>query len=228
MTLEHRDCEPMRLAVPPVPFVIDDVAEHVEANHRIANSLQLISALLSSQGREVTDPVARSALDMSVHRIDAVASVHRQLHRACATRAVDIATYLVDLVDGLQASFHEGAGRRRLHLDVEQLPVTPDFATTLGVIVTELVINACKYAYASDEPGDVDIAFAITVGNGFSLEVRDRGVGRSTRSAEVGATGNGLGSRIVDLMARRLRAEGGYLEPEVGTTFRIRGQLPVA
>lgn len=225
MTLERRSCEPARFASPLVPG-LDDVAEHVEANHRIANSLQLISALLSSQGREITDPVARSALDMSVHRIDAVASVHRQLHRACATRAVDVATYLLDLVDGLQASFDEGAGRRRLHLDVEQLPVTPDFATTLGVIVTELVINACKYAYPLDEPGAVNIAFAATAGNGFSLEVRDRGVGRGRRSG-VRATGNGLGSRIVDLMTRRLRAEGGYLEPEVGTTFRIKGQLPV-
>lgn len=227
MTLERRSCEQARFASPLVPVVVDHVAEHVEANHRIANSLQLISALLSSQGREVTDPVARSALNMSVHRIDAVASVHRQLHRAYAARAVDVATYLVDLVDGLQASFHEGAGRRRLHLDVEQLPVTPDFATTLGVIVTELVINACKYAYASDEPGDIEIAFAATAGNGFSLEVRDRGVGRGARSVGVGATGSGLGSRIVDLMARRLRAEGGYLDSEVGTAFLIRGQLSV-
>lgn len=228
MTLEGPNCESARLAASPVQVVVDAVADHVEANHRIANSLQLIAALLSSQGREVTDPVARSALDMSVHRIDAIAGVHRHLHRADATRAVDVATYLVDLVDGLQASFRDGAGYRRLHLDVEPQPVTPDFAITLGVIVTELVINACKYAYAPDEPGDVDIVFAATAEHGFSLEVSDQGVGRSSRPGGSGQQGRGIGSRIVGWMARHLQAEGAYLEPAVGTTFRLRGPLPAA
>jgi two-component sensor histidine kinase len=192
----------------------------LEANHRIANSLQLISALLSSQQREVTDEVARSALDMSVRRIAAIAGVHRQLYRAETTRTIDVATYLLDLTDGLEDGFRNDAGSRRLQLDADPCFVTPEFATTLGVIVTELVINACKYAYAPGEPGNVTVTFAATR-NDFSLRVEDQGRGGIKSVPAVG-----LGSRIIDLMARRLDAEGGYLHQELGTAFRISGPLP--
>lgn len=221
MTLEHDCCGPARPPARAVAVVAAEVTQNSEANHRIANSLQLVSALLSSQGREIADPVARSALDVSVQRIAAIAGVHRQLYLGGSADAVDVSTYLVDLIAGLQAGFHAGVGRRRLHLDVDQLLVTPDFATTLGVIVTELVINACKYAYAPDEPGDVEIVFVMTPVGGFSLDVRDQGVGRVRVPTQAG-----LGSRIVELMSRRLGADGGYVAREVGTSFRITGPLP--
>jgi two-component sensor histidine kinase len=221
MTLDHDSCGSAGPPTRPAAVVASEIAHHHEANHRIANSLQLVSALLSSQRLEIADPVARSALEVSVQRIAAIASVHRQLYIGGSSEAVDLSTYLLDLVAGLQVGFQSGFGHRRLHLDVDQLLVTPDFATTLGVIVTELVINACKYAYAPDESGDVEIVFGTTPVGRFSLDVRDRGVGRVIVPAQAG-----LGSRIVELMSRRLGADGGYVARDVGTSFRITGPLP--
>jgi len=63
-----------------IPAMVGDGVVRREADHRIANSLQLLSALLSSQGRELQDPKARDAIETSVRRIAAVAGVHRQLH----------------------------------------------------------------------------------------------------------------------------------------------------
>lgn len=223
MTLDNTNCGSAGPPARTTAVVSSDVALHHEANHRIANSLQLVSALLSSQGREIADPVARSALDLSVQRIAAIASVHRQLYLGGNLDAVDLGTYLLDLVAGLQAGFQAGVEHRRLHLNVDQLLVKPDFATTLGVIVTELVINACKYAYAPNEPGDVEIVFGITPFGRFSLDVRDQGVGRVSVPAHAG-----LGSRIVELMSRRLGADGGYVARDAGTSFRITGPLPPA
>lgn len=219
MTLERDSRGSARATPVPAPWTARDMPSHLEANHRIANSLQLLSALLSSEGRGVADPVARSALDVSVQRIAAIAGIHRQLYQTREAELVDLGAYLVDLVRGLQAGYCASVGHRRLHLEVDPATVPAEFATTLGVIVTELVINACKHAYAADERGDVEIAVAVGPA-GFTLTVRDQGAGRPMQ----GGT-DGLGSRILDLMARRLHAEGGYVAGEGGTAYRIAGPL---
>jgi two-component sensor histidine kinase len=197
-------------------------ASYREADHRIANSLQLLSALLSSEGRKVSDPIAKEALEVSIHRIGAIAGVHRQLY-ASDEAHIDLAAYLFDLVGRLQSSF--GCGPlRKIHLEADGVRASSDFASVVGIIVTELVINACKHAYAPDQVGDIEVIWMVDPADRFTLQVSDRGGGRapSTASAE------GLGTRIVDILARKLGAEAGYACAEAGTRFVMTGMLPVA
>jgi two-component sensor histidine kinase len=198
-------------------------ADRLEADHRIANSLQLVSALLTSQGREIADPDARRALDVCVQRIAAIAGVHRQLFLGGRQDEVDVAGYLLDLVEGLQHGFCRDHEHRRIHLDVEPAPVPSGFATVLGIVVSELVINACKYAYGPDQPGSIHVVLAVEEDR-FSLEVRDHGAGAHVPSPST-AVSAGLGSRLLDLMARRLNAHGRYLEREVGTSYVLTGLM---
>ncbi len=207
------------MASRPVPLGGENAGRR-EADHRIANSLQLLSALLSSQGREVSDPAARAALEISVQRIGAIAGVHRQLYRSHGEDDVDLRAYLIDLLAGLQASF--SCENRRIHLEAEQVITPSDFAGVIGIIVTELVINACKHAYAPDQQGDIKVVLAIDTARRFTLEVRDRGCGRADASQSV----QGLGSRIVALMSRKLHADAQYIPVEVGASFLITGELP--
>lgn len=192
-----------------------------EANHRIANSLQLVSAMLSSQGRELADPVAREALDRSVQRVAAIAGVHRQLYLSQEHGGIDIAGYLIDLIGGLQRSFSGDAQHRRIALEVEQAIVPAGFAAIIGVVVTELVINACKHAYHPDQAGGIEVILTTGPGRTFSLLVRDEGNGRRSD-----ARTDGLGDRLIDLMIRKLEGRGGYSSGGSGTTYTMTGFIP--
>lgn len=119
-----------------------------EVNHRVGNSLQLVSSFMSLQMRHVTDQGAKDALRESQARIEAVAHVHRRLYTSGDMSHVAMDEYLVGLMDELSKSIGPDDGSPKLTLDAEPLSVTTDQAVSIGVIVTELVTNAVKYAYA--------------------------------------------------------------------------------
>ncbi|MET0308416.1 MAG: sensor histidine kinase [Sphingomonas sp.] len=190
-----------------------------EANHRVANSLQLLSAMVSIEARGIADPVALAALNMTQRRIGAIASVHRQLYQARETSAVDLGAYLDDLGRDLEESHASAAAGRRVLVSATPVVTSADDAIAIGIIVSELVSNACKYAYAPDEPGDVRISLRAMPFGGYTLEVEDSGRGMAADGA---ATGTGLGGRLIATMAARLGASHGYHQAISGTRFVLR------
>jgi len=100
--------------------------------------------------------------------------------------------------------------------------VSPDFASALGIMVTELVINACKHAYAPGEPGDIQVRLSFPTRTQFRLEVRDFGGGYN-RQSRTGAPG--LGTTIVNAMCCKLDATFTYLASRTGTRFLAGGAV---
>ena len=192
-----------------------------EMNHRIANSLQLLSAMVSVEARTIEDPAALAALDMTQRRIGAIASVHRHLYRMHETSVVDLCAYLNELGADLEAGCGSVAIDRHVIVQAAPVAVTAEDATAIGIVVSELVSNACKYAYAADEPGDVRITLHHLPLRGYLLEVEDRGRGL----AEAVIRGTGLGSRLVHMMVRRLGGSHGY-HARPGTRFVLRVSRP--
>jgi two-component sensor histidine kinase len=196
------------------------VPPHEEANHRIANSLQLLSALVSLQAQESSDELTRHTLELTQQRIAAVAGVHRHLYRSGSEHLVDIADYLGDLARGLEEGCGSGSVRRCIAAEIVSTEVPTEVATSLGLMVTELVLNACKHAYALDEPGSIRIRLYRDEAGASRLEVCDDGKGRR---AAPNPAHKGLGSRIIDAMARGLGAEYAYIESDWGTRFALKG-----
>ena len=200
-----------------------ETTSHQEVDHRVANSLQLISSLLSLQATQSTDTAVRDALASAVNRICAVGSLHEQLYRSGSPHAVDIACYLFDLADRIEQGVGYGKGRKHISAHVQANTVPPGFARVLGILVTELVINACKHAYAPDEPGDIEICLFFPSRSEFRMEVRDYG-GKTDRRAM--AEPAGLGTRIIEAMSCRLKATYAYVVDDEGTRFLMRGAVP--
>lgn len=209
MTATHR---PALVVLPPAP----EPSSADEVNHRIANSLQLLSAMVSIEARGVADPAARAALDKTQQRIGAIASVHRHLYRTRDASVIDLAAYLEELGGELEAGCADPAAGRRVLVQAAPVWVAAEEATAIGIIVSELVGNACKYAYAADEPGDVRIALRPLPPRGYVLEVEDRG-----RGLGGSVDGTGLGRRLVEMMAARLGAWHGYQDAQPGTRFAL-------
>lgn len=193
-----------------------------EVNHRVANSLALVASLARLQANAVQDEAARSALQEMQARIMAVAGIHRRLYTSSDVRIVELGSYLMSLIDELSAAI-DAADKKNvvaLHADAD-IRVPTDKAVSIGVIVTELLTNAYKYAYPAGMRGEIRVILQKVGEDTVSLAVEDDGVGWKGTGA---TQGTGLGTRVVTAMAANLQSKVEYDTGVEGTraSFRFR------
>ncbi len=185
-----------------------------EVNHRVANSLALISSLASFQASAVADEAAKTALNEMKARIIAIAGIHRRLYTSTDVRFVDLDAYLNNLGEELVAVLgNEGQSAIKVFAD-EGIRLPTDRAISLAVIVTELVTNAFKYAYPVNQSGDIRVFLRRVNGSQLSLVVEDDGIGWNGVETP---KGSGLGTRIITAMARGLEGTFRYETSGRGT-----------
>ncbi|MGJ5178403.1 CHASE3 domain-containing protein [Bradyrhizobium oligotrophicum] len=187
-----------------------------EVNHRVANSLALVASLVRLQSNLITDRESKDALKETEARILAVASVHKRLYSGGDARFVDLQEYLTNVLENVEASMRGQGHVASLRYDLEPLKLKTDWSINLGVIVNEWVTNAFKYAYP-EKPGEVRVRLRRLAGDKAELSVEDDGVGR----ADGPAKGTGLGTRIVNAMARSIGGDVEYVAGGTGTVARL-------
>lgn len=170
-----------------------------EVNHRVGNSLQLVTSFIHLQRRQLTDVAARDALDRVQARIEAVSQVHRRLYTSGDVTGVALDGYLQGLVDELSYSMAADKGATTV-LRAEPVWVSTDQAVAVGVIVAELVTNAVKYAYQPGQGGEIRVLLGHDGGASVRLSVEDDGVGMGDANPK----GTGLGGQILAAMATDL------------------------
>lgn len=180
-----------------------------EVNHRVANSLQLVSSFVHLQSRALEDEAAKAALADTQRRIAAVAQVHKHLYTSANMAEVDLADYLGALLSELAGTWSTPAAPRQIAVAAEPVRVPTDRAVSLGIIATELVTNACKYAYGADEAGHVRVQLQALGPGSLSLTVEDDGCGMD---AAAPAKGTGIGAKLIHAMSQSLRATIRYEE----------------
>ena len=178
-----------------------------EVNHRVQNSLQLVSSFLALQGGAAQNDDVSAAIDEARRRIAAVSLVHRRLYSSDQLEIVDAARYVDELLDDLLTSLGP-EWDAHVARDLEPIMIKTDRAVALGLILTELVINANKYAYGG-AAGPLRIALADD-DTGLRLSVVDQGRGR-------GSSGGGFGSRMIAVLVSQLGGTLDYLDNRPGT-----------
>jgi two-component sensor histidine kinase len=193
-----------------------------EVNHRVANSLQLVSAMVRLQASALADPTARAALDDTQRRIGAIAQVHRRLYSANDVESVDMRDYLGSLIDELTETLSCDSAPHALRLVAEPIRLPTDKAVSLGVIVTELVTNACKYAYPVGAGGEIRVVLRREGDTLFLLTVEDDGCGMP---AEAAPKGTGLGTKLIRAMAQSLQSIVEYEPRDQGVRATLRAAV---
>lgn len=195
-----------------------------EMNHRIANSLALVAAMIRLQSNTLSSDEARNALTETQSRIAAIAGLHRSLYTSDDVGRVQIDTYLRPLIEDLRRTVgtQEDVSGIEIVASLAPLADAPDRAVALGVIATELVSNALKYAYPTGT-GIIRVSVASDpVAGTASLVVEDAGVGFEV---DAGPKGTGLGTKLIRSMSTTLGAKIDVQSSPCGTVVGLSWPL---
>lgn len=183
-----------------------------EVNHRVANSLSLVSSMVRLQSNAVSDSAAKRALAETQDRIFAISLIHKRLYSSTDVGSVAVDEYLTSLLDHLETSMRGEGHDASLRYDLEPVALEPDDSINLGVVTSEWVTNAFKYAYPHG-PGEIRVRLRKLPNGRAELAVEDDGIGRTENDS---AKGSGLGSRIVAAMAATMGAKVEYRSRQPG------------
>jgi two-component sensor histidine kinase len=169
-----------------------------EVDHRIKNSLQIVSSLLHLQAK--TAGASKAQFHNAAARISAIAAVHHQLHKSDYAGTVQLDEYLTDLSQEIATA--SGSPDRACSLVVDAVPLTipNDLAVPLALIVNELLTNAIQHSRPVGEGGAVRVLVRGD-SNAFSVSVSDPGVG-----PDPAQTTFGLGTRLIEALTRQINA----------------------
>lgn len=186
-----------------------------EASHRVKNSLAMVSSMLELQMREDDDPRIQRLLGDAQARITAIAQTHDRLWRGDKVGLVDLS----DLACGLAETLAETAPAHVVHCHADPVVISADAAIPIGLILTELLTNAIKYAY-DEAGGEIEVRIDAKDGQ-LILTVTDHGHGMPADFDPKAAARTSLGTRMITSLARQLRGEVAYEDAAPGTRARV-------
>ena len=190
-----------------------------EVQHRVANSLQIIASIIMMKALSVESEETRRHLHDAHTRVISVAAVQHHLHASAAVGSMEMQPYLSKLCEALAHSMigeDQGISLKALG---EGGTATCRDAESLGLIVTELVINSLKHAFSPDtKGGQITVAYEVS-GTDWKLSVADNGIGKP--DGVFAQPKSGLGTGIVKALAKQLDSQVVTLSGPKGTTVSV-------
>jgi two-component sensor histidine kinase len=186
-----------------------------EVNHRVKNSLQVVSSMLHLQANAVGDPVLSERLMEASTRISAVGRAYNRLAYNADYENIDLVAYLREVIDDVKST----VAPCEVQFDApKEIQFAADRAILLALIINELVLNAGKYAYP-EAHGAIWVRLVQEDKTTVLISVGDEGVGLPSDFNP--ATSKRLGTRLVNAMAEQLGAKLTRLKPTHGTHYTL-------
>ena len=187
-----------------------------EVDHRVKNSLQIVSSLLHLQAKSAG--AAASQFHNAASRVMAIAAVHQQLHKSDYVGTVPLDQYLADLSREISAASASPARALSISVDAAPLAIPNDIAVPLGLIVNELLTNAIQHSkpIAQGEPIRIAVSSAA---DRFSVSVSDPGSGPELKQSQTG-----LGTRLMDAFVQQISAT--MTRERTGSRYTVTVTVP--
>lgn len=172
-----------------------------EIHHRVKNNLEVISGLLELQSAQVNDASSQKVLQASQSRVQSMGIIHQKLYQGTNLTSIEMRDYFSNLGDSILDTF-DAFDKIALHVEMNQLELDIEQAIPIGLIVNELVTNACKYAFPNQDDQKGNITISLSRDKQFlTLTVSDDGIGKIQNDS---AQGTGFGSQLIHLLTRQL------------------------
>jgi chemotaxis protein methyltransferase CheR len=192
-----------------------------EMQHRVANSLQIIASILLLKARTVQSEETRLHLRDAYQRVMSVAAVQQQLLVSNPGEPIEIGPYLSRLCETLAASMTDDSRPISLKVQVEGGTASSAEMASIGLIATELVINAFKHAFVDDRAAGLIVVAYKATETSWRLAVSDNGSGTLEGHLKLDKPSSGLGTMIVEALAKQLDARVEVVRNPKGTTASI-------
>jgi two-component sensor histidine kinase len=189
-----------------------------EMQHRVANSLQIIASIILMKAQRVESEETRLHLEDAHSRVMSIAAVQEHLHSLGSIGSVEVTPYLSKLCESLATSMIGDNRPISMKVSGNGGSATSRDAECLGLIVTELVMNALKHAFHDKSDGQIIVGYD-AAGTNWKLSVADNGIGRPDGLFAQAKTG--LGTTIVKALAHQLDAKLETLADARGTTVSV-------
>ncbi len=191
-----------------------------EMQHRVANSLQIIASILLLKARTVQSEETRLHLRDAYQRVS-VAAVQQQLLASSPGEPIQVGPYLSRLCETLAASMIDDSRPISLKVQVEGGTASSPEMGSIGLIATELVINAFKHAFVDDRAAGLIVVAYEATETSWRLAVSDNGSGTPEGHLKLDKPSSGLGTIIVEALAKQLDARVEVVRNPKGTTASI-------
>lgn len=190
-----------------------------EMSHRVANSLQIIASILLLKARAVQSEETRQQLEDAHQRVLSMAAVQEHLHVVGGGKKIEIAHYLTKLCETLAQSMISSSRPISLKVDADAGTAMSREAVSIGLIVTELVMNALKHAFPGEKLDAAIVVSYKVAGPDWKLTIADNGAGKPDVVAS--NTKPGLGTSLVKALTRQLEAVVEIASDSHGTAVSI-------
>ncbi|MBA3511268.1 histidine kinase dimerization/phosphoacceptor domain -containing protein [Sphingomonas sp.] len=190
-----------------------------EMRHRIANSLQIIASILLLKAGAVTSEETKAELRAAHQRVMSVAAVQSYLHASEGIEEIEIGPYLTKLSSGLASSMIDPKQDIEITVTADSGVLPTSHAVSIGLIVTELIINAVKYAFpVRRSTARISVTFEMAKSD-WKLTVADNGTGRRALTGAEASTG--LGTALVTALAKQLQAQVSEISSAKGLAMAV-------
>ena len=190
-----------------------------EMQHRVANSLQIIASILLIKARTVQSEETRLQLEDAHQRVLSVAAVQQHLRVSGRNEPIEIADYLTKLCETLAQSMIGDSRPISLKVEADAGTALSRDAVSIGLIVTELVMNALKHAFPAEKPDAAIVVSYKVAETDWKLTVSDNGIGKP--DVKAGNTKPGLGTSLIQALAKQLDARVDIASDSHGTAVSM-------
>lgn len=148
-----------------------------EIHHRVKNNLMIVISLLKLQAQHINDETVTTVLKDSQSRIKSIANIHEHLYKSADLANIDFNRYIINLTNYLIASYKPHDSNISIEVNIDQISLGSKSSIYCGLIVTELVTNALKYAFTDENSGKITVTMHSTENDCLTLIVKDNGNG---------------------------------------------------
>jgi PAS domain S-box-containing protein len=190
-----------------------------EIHHRVKNNMQVISSLLKLQSNNIEDDRIKEALKESQNRINTMSAVHETLHSSENLSGIDLKGYLPKVATSIFQTYNVNPSKVKLNISIEEMPISINQASPLGLVINEVVSNSLKYAFPKDRKGEITINMK-KLDKELELTVKDNGVGMPEDFDWKNA--KSLGLKLVRTLVENQLKGSIDIESKNGTKFTIK------